>query len=75
MKRMFVAFSLVAVLVAMITLLPWLGTTADAYSTWTTNGTDNCASCHGDFRANGYTSQVDGSAWLIVRVFTTDTDP
>jgi hypothetical protein len=65
MKRMFVAFSLVAVLVAMLTLLPWWGTTADAYETWTTNGTNNCASCHGDFLANGYTSQVDGSAWLI----------
>ena len=64
-RRMIVAFSLVAVLVAMLTLLPWLGTTADAYETWSTNGADNCASCHGDFRANGYTSLVDGSPWLI----------
>jgi len=65
MKRMIVAFSLVAVLAAMLTLLPWWGTTAEAYETWSTNGTNNCASCHGDFLANGYTSLVDGSPWLI----------
>jgi hypothetical protein len=65
MKRKIVAFSWVAALATTLTLLPWLGTPADAYGTWTTNGTNNCASCHGDFLANGYTSQVDASAWLM----------
>jgi hypothetical protein len=36
---------------------------AHAYVQYSTDGTDNCAACHGDFRARNYVSQSDGSAW------------
>jgi len=39
------------------------GTPASAYDQYSTDQTDNCAACHGDFRASGYVSNADGVAW------------
>jgi hypothetical protein len=36
---------------------------ASAYEQYSTNQADNCAACHGDFRAAGYVSNADGVAW------------
>jgi hypothetical protein len=36
---------------------------ASAYQQYSTNQADNCAACHGDFRASGYVSNADGVAW------------
>lgn len=37
---------------------------AFAYDQYSTDGsTGNCATCHGDFRDNPYTSRVDGLSW------------
>ena len=34
-----------------------------AWDRYSTNGEDNCASCHGDFRASNYVSLSDGQEW------------
>jgi len=36
---------------------------AGAYEQYSTDQADNCAACHGDFRASGYVSNADGVAW------------
>jgi PKD repeat protein len=36
---------------------------ADAYEVYSTNGSDNCASCHGAFAGGDYVSQRDGFEW------------
>lgn len=41
----------------------YLWTPASAYEQYSTNQADNCAACHGDFRAAGYVSNADGVAW------------
>jgi len=57
-KVFFYIFFLIAT-VLMLSL-----TTANAYQTYSTNGsTGNCASCHGDFRTSNYTSLADGASW------------
>ncbi|RMF76622.1 MAG: hypothetical protein D6738_00955 [Acidobacteria bacterium] len=55
---------LVAPVAALAALALVLGT-ALAYDTYTNNGDviTNCAKCHGDFRAAGYISKVDGQPW------------
>jgi hypothetical protein len=55
------AFALIALAALAIGASSW--TTASAYEQFSTNGTDNCASCHGGFRASGYVSNADGVAW------------
>lgn len=51
-----------AVLLAPLLLAAWIPA-ASAYQQYSTNQADNCASCHGDFRATPYTSLVDGANW------------
>jgi len=36
---------------------------AYAWEQWSTDTTDNCVTCHGDFRAASYISLVDGMDW------------
>jgi len=46
------------------TLTILLPVTVSAYSQYSTDGgSTNCAQCHGDFRANNYTSLADGQDW------------
>jgi len=54
-----------APIAAALVVLVAAGTTrpAGAYQQYSTNQADNCAACHGDFRASGYVSNADGAAW------------
>lgn len=54
--------SLHIALVVPLALAAWISP-ASAYEAYSTNQTDNCAACHGDFLANPYTSLVDGANW------------
>ncbi len=47
---------------ASIAVLTWVPQ-AVAFQVYTTSGNNNCAGCHGDYRANGYVSQKDGTPW------------
>ena len=50
-------------LVTVMALAIW-APNVDAYEQYSTSVTaGNCADCHGDFRANGYISFKDGTAW------------
>ncbi len=55
----------IAVLVAAAAALVLATGGVFAYDTYTRNGDTNtyCAECHGDFRASGYVSKVDGQPW------------
>ncbi len=56
----------IAFVVALVTLAIW-AVPAGAYETYSSGGatTGNCAACHGDFRASGYLSRHDNSAWVV----------
>ena len=64
--------SLPIALVVPLALAAWISS-ASAYTTYTTNGTDNCAACHGDFLASGYIAKSDGVAWSALYAGTTIT--
>lgn len=50
-------------LAVFVTLVTFVGT-SQAYDAWSQgNDTGNCATCHGDFRGNPYTSDSDGQTW------------
>jgi len=55
------ALALIALAVSAIGGSSW--STAFAWEQYSTNGTDNCASCHGGFRDASYVSNSDGVAW------------
>ena len=61
-----------AVLLSPLVLAAWVPA-ASAYTTYTTNGTDNCAACHGAFLATGYIAKSDGVAWSALYAGTTIT--
>ncbi|MHB8790564.1 MAG: choice-of-anchor D domain-containing protein [Desulfobulbaceae bacterium] len=54
--------SLHIALVVPLALAAWISP-AGAYEAYSTNQTDNCAACHGDFLATPYTSLVDSANW------------
>lgn len=55
---------LVSALIFVCALMMALPTTVSAYTQYSAADDDtNCRSCHGDFRANSYTSVVDGQNW------------
>jgi hypothetical protein len=49
-------------LIVAMALLYW-APYADGYETYDDGRGNNCKGCHGDFRANGYVSEVDGETW------------
>jgi hypothetical protein len=40
-----------------------LAVPSQGWELWTSNGSDNCVTCHGNFRSNSYISLVDGMNW------------
>ncbi len=63
MKKTVFIISVTALVAAMAL---WAPERASAFMTWSadnTTNTGNCAGCHGDFQANGYVSQQDGTPW------------
>jgi len=48
-----------AAVVTLVLCVPQSG----AWDRYSTNGSNNCASCHGDFRASNYVSLSDGQDW------------
>jgi hypothetical protein len=52
------AVAIIGLVVAVGSIRP-----AGAFEQYSTNQADNCAACHGDFRASGYMSNADGVAW------------
>ncbi|MDH3920189.1 MAG: cadherin-like domain-containing protein, partial [Rhodospirillales bacterium] len=63
-KRGWSGLGALFMLVTVAALVAW-APEVGAYDQYTQNGGDatNCGTCHGDFRANGYVSLKDGTAW------------
>jgi hypothetical protein len=57
------AAAVTLVALAAVAIGGYLWTPAAAYEQYSTNQADNCAACHGDFRAGDYVSNSDGVAW------------
>lgn len=63
MNRLWRASLIVTCLLGVATLTIWTDR-ASGYSQWSINDDATyCGECHGDFRANDYTSPVDGENW------------